>query len=49
MLLPDKQSLPVHPLTQVQILGAEHSMLVPHWGLQIATYKFCDIIFCVHQ
>ena len=31
-----KQSLPVHPLTHVQVLGAEHSMLVPHEELQIA-------------
>ena len=31
-----KQSLPFHPLTHVQVLGAEHSMLVSHWGLQIA-------------
>ena len=37
-----KQLLPVHPLIQVQVLGAEHSMLVPHWGLQVATYKFCE-------
>ena len=31
-----KQSLPVHPLTHVQLLGAEHSMLVPQEELQIA-------------
>ena len=31
-----KQSLPIHPLTQVQLLGAVHSLLVPHEKLQIA-------------
>ena len=31
-----KQSLPVHPLTHVQLLGAEHFMLVSHEELQIA-------------
>ena len=50
MLLPDKQLLPVNPLTHEQVLGAEHSLLVPHWGLQIATYKFYDnVMLCVHQ
>ena len=45
-----EQSLPVHPLTHVQVLGAEHSLLVPHWELQIATYKICDIkIFWICQ
>ena len=37
-----KQLLPVHPLIQVQLLGLEHSMLVPHWGLQVATFKYCE-------
>ena len=31
-----KQLLPFHPLTHVQVSGAEHSMLVLHVGLQIA-------------
>ena len=31
-----KQSLPVHPLTHVQVLGAIHCLLVPHGELQIA-------------
>ena len=31
-----KQLLPVHPLTHVQVLGAVHSLLVPHVELQIA-------------
>ena len=45
-----KHMEPVQPLAQVQVLGAEHSLLVPHEGLQIATCKFCDVImFCVHQ
>ena len=45
-----KQSLPVYSLAHEQVLGAVHCLLVPHWVLQIATCKFCDIIiFCVHQ
>ena len=40
-----KQLLPFHPLTHVQVLGAEHSLLVPHWEMQIAKF----IIVCVHQ
>ena len=31
-----KQSLPVHPLTHVQLLGAVHCLLVPQGELQIA-------------
>ena len=31
-----KQSLSVHPLTHVQLLGAVHCLLVPHGELQIA-------------
>ena len=31
-----KQSLPVHPLTHVQLSGAVHCLLVPHEKLQIA-------------
>ena len=38
-----KQSLPVHPLTHVQLLGAEHSMLVPHKELQIAKFWYYDV------
>ena len=34
--IPVRQSLPVHPLTHVQLLGAVHCLLVPHWELQIA-------------
>ena len=34
-----KQSLPSHPLTHVQVLGAVHSLLVPHRGLQIAVFR----------
>ena len=39
-----KQSLPVHPLTHVQLLGAEHSMLVPHEELQIAKLCYYDVL-----
>ena len=31
-----KQSLPVHPLTHVQLLGDEHCLLVPQGELQTA-------------
>ena len=31
-----KQSLSVHPLTHVQLLGAVHCLLVPQGELQIA-------------
>ena len=31
-----KQSLPIHPLTHVQLLGAVHCLLVPQGELQIA-------------
>ena len=34
-----KQSLPVHPLTHVQLLGAVHCLLVPHVELQIALLR----------
>ena len=34
-----KQSLPVHPLTHVQVLGATQSLLVQHAGLQIAVMR----------
>ena len=34
-----KQSLPVHPLTHVQVLGAVHCLLVPHNELQIAVMR----------
>ena len=33
-----KQSLPVHPLTHVQMSGAVQFLLVPHGGLQIAVW-----------
>ena len=50
VIIPVKQSLPVHPLIHVQVSGSVHSLLVPHDGLQIAAYKFCDIIlFYVNQ
>ena len=42
-----KQLLPIHPLTHVQVLEAKHSMLMPHWELQIATYSFCKIIIYI--
>ena len=31
-----KQSLPIHPLTHVQLLGAVHCLLVPQGKLQTA-------------
>ena len=34
-----KQSLPVHPMTHVHLLGATHSLLVEHGGLQIAVMR----------
>ena len=34
-----RQLLPVHALTQVQLLGAAHCLLVPHGGLQIAVLR----------
>ena len=34
-----KQSLPVHPLTHVQVLGSVHFLLVPHGELQIAVMR----------
>ena len=36
--IPVKQSLPVHPLTHVQMSGAVHCLLLPHGGLQIAIW-----------
>ena len=35
-----KQSLSVHPLTHVQLLGAVHCLLVPHEKLQIAVLLY---------
>ena len=34
-----KQSLPVHPLTHVQVSGAVHCLLVPQVELQIAVIR----------
>ena len=36
--IPVKQSLPVHPLTHVQVLGPVHCLLVPHCVMQIAVF-----------
>ena len=33
---------PFHPATQVQVSGAEHSLLVPQGGSQIAAKKIIN-------
>ena len=37
--LPVRQSLSVHPVVQLQVFGAVHSILVSHCGSQIAVLK----------
>ena len=40
--IPVKQSFSFHPSIQVQVLGEEHSIFVPHGRLQIAIAKQTD-------
>ena len=42
--IPVKQSRPVHPLTHVQLLGDEHSILVPHGVAHIAVFLYVCIL-----
>ena len=39
VIVPDKQSLPLHPLTHVHVSGAVHCLLVPHVELHIAVLR----------
>ena len=38
-----RQLLPIHPLTQSQVLGAIHHLLVEHGGLQIAVLRLNNL------